>query len=143
MGKSQRTKGAVFEREIAAQFSSALAIPATLPFLPPVTNPDMPVPVTAFKRNIGQARDGGNDIDAGPFVIECKRRKTLKTIEGWLAQATRAAKASPRNVRGLLRHDDSGLVPIVVARADAGRGMVVLDLEDFLRIAGEWVRECR
>ena len=106
MGKSQRTKGAVFEREVAKQFSAAYG--------------------EDFLRNIGQARDGGNDIDIGRFRVECKRRKTLGTVEGWLTQATAACGV--------------GHVPIVVARSDGGAAMVLLSLEDFLALTkgGTW-----
>lgn len=125
MGKSQRTKGAVYERELADQFSEALG--------------------GKFKRNIGQARDGGNDIDAGVWIIEAKRRKELKTLEGHMDQATRAARRhgplyrerrealagralSPMQQLEELRRMK---VPIVVMRADSGRSMVLIDLEDF------------
>lgn len=71
MGKSQRTKGATYEREVRDAFNKALG--------------------TNFQRNIGQARDGGCDIPIGPFAVEAKRRKTLTTIEGWLQQSKTAA----------------------------------------------------
>ncbi len=109
MGKSQRTKGAVFEREVARFFSERLGCD--------------------FKRNIGQARDGGNDIDVGPLVIECKRRKSLKTIEGWLDQADRAAMARS------LAH-----VPVVVARSDDNSAFVILSLDDFYILAAPEIR---
>ena len=117
MGKSQRVKGSVFERWLAKQLSDALGKNFGV----------------EFKRNIGQARDGGNDIDAGPFVVEAKRRKTLKTLEGWMAQAEAAGRRS-----GLLRRegrDIEGKLPVVVARADDGRALAVLDLDDFLHMA--------
>lgn len=107
MGKSQRTKGASYEREICAVFSKALG--------------------ATFKRHIGQARDGGNDITVGPLVVECKRRKSLKTIEGWLAQARRAA-------------GNLGDFPVVVMRSDGGISMVLLDLDDFIALAGDGLR---
>lgn len=104
MGKSQRTKGAVYERDIAKLFSDALG--------------------GDFKRNIGQARDGGNDIDVGPLVVECKRRKSLKTIVGWLKQAEAAAD----------RRTSGPKYPIVVAREDAGTSLVICNLDDFLAL---------
>lgn len=67
------------------------------------------------KRNIGQARDGGCDINVGPLVVECKRRKTLGTVYGWLQQAINAG----------------GGVPVVVAREDQGEPIVILRLSDF------------
>jgi len=111
VGKSQRTKGATFEREVAQLFSTALGLTA--------------------KRNIGQARDGGNDITIGGLVIECKRRKSLKTLTGWLAQAGKAAFETSANVDQYARK-----VPIVVARQDAGEPIVLLSLIDFFKLAG-------
>lgn len=73
------------------------------------------------QRNIGQARDGGNDIDIGPLVVECKRRKTLGTVYGWLNQAIAAVKSE-------------GKRPVVVARQDAGESIVILRLTDFLEL---------
>lgn len=109
MGKSQRTKGATYEREVAQVFSEALG--------------------RDFKRNIGQARDGGNDLDVGPLVVECKRRKTLGTVYGWLDQAFKAA------VEKQAGHTEPR-TPIVVARQDQGTSIVIMDLEDFLELAG-------
>lgn len=100
MGKMQRTKGASYEREVCAKFSDALGIDV--------------------KRNIGQARDGGNDINVGPLVIECKRRATLTTLESWHAQASEPC--------GL---DETA---VVVARADNGKSFAILDLDDFIAL---------
>lgn len=109
MGKSQRTKGAVYEREIAKRFSDALGLDC--------------------KRNIGQARDGGEDIPCGPFLIECKRRKTLTTIRKWYEQVVRATTRYAENVAFGFRP-----TPIVVMREDNGESMVVLTLDDFLAL---------
>lgn len=103
MGASQRTKGAVYERHVARIFSDALG--------------------TEFKRNIGQARDGGNDIDVGPLVVECKRRKTLTTLEDWFEQALKAAMERPGK-----------RTPVVVMKADHGTDFVLLRLTDFLTL---------
>jgi hypothetical protein len=100
VGASQRRKGAVYEREVMSAFSAALG--------------------AEFKRNIGQARDGGNDGDVGPLVLEMKRRKSLKTFMDWYRQAQAATPA--------------GRIPVVVMREDAGESMVMLSLEDFLRL---------
>lgn len=114
MGKSQRTKGASFEREVCEVFSRALKRPV--------------------KRNIGQARDGGNDIDVAPLIVECKRRKSLKTIEGWMAQAD--AAAVDRDPLGKFGEDDPN-IPVVVARSDGGERLIILRLDDFLTLAGD------
>lgn len=100
MGASQRRKGAAYEREVMNAFSAALG--------------------AEFKRNIGQARDGGNDGDVGPLVLEMKRRKSLKTFMDWYRQAQAATSV--------------GRIPVVVMREDAGESMVMLSLEDFLRL---------
>lgn len=113
MGASQRTKGAVFERETAHLFADYLGI--------------------EVKRNIGQARDGGDDITLGPLAIECKRRKSMTTVYGWLKQAQKAVeqldlfKATPRK-------------PVVVARADNEGAIVICRLEDFIDLAGPEIR---
>lgn len=105
MSKSQRTKGAAYERELARAFSDALG--------------------EEYKRNIAQARDGGNDLDVGPLVVEAKRRKTLTTIRQWLNQAKAA----------VFRKGRAGYVPVVVCREDNGESLVIIRLADFLSLA--------
>lgn len=112
MGKSQRTKGAVGEREVAAIFSEALG--------------------QKFERNIGQARDGGNDIDVGPLVIEVKRRKSLTTIMSWLDQAFNAAVK--RTGGGVYTDKFAPLHPMVVARSDHRGPVVIIGLGDFITL---------
>lgn len=124
MSKSQRTKGAVFEREVCDIFTSAL-------------NPPAP-----FQRNIGQSRDGGNDIDIGPLIVECKRRATLGTVYAWLQQATDAAtvRPDPRSATQFAPYrrtlaDGTPMVPVVVARQDGDTApIVILRLNDFLAL---------
>jgi hypothetical protein len=82
-----------------------------------------------YERNIGQARDGGNDIDIEDLVVEVKRRKTLGTIYGWLQQAVSAVGLRAPLVR---RSIEPQHTPIVVARQDGGEWIVVLRLRDFL-----------
>lgn len=91
MGRSQRVKGATFERDIANALGA--------------------------KRNIGQARDGGDDITLGRYRIECKRRKRLGTVQAWLAQAQAACA-------------QAGDIPIVVAREDHGEALVIMRFTD-------------
>lgn len=117
MSKSQRTKGAGFEREVCDVFSSALG--------------------RTFKRRIGQARDGGNDIDVGPLVVECKRRKTLGTVYGWLQQAIDACLGRRHYAPGEDPSLDRGepMIPVVVARQDGDTApIVILRLSDFLTL---------
>lgn len=110
MGKAQRTKGAVYEREVAQAFTDAIDLPGV-----------------EFKRNIGQARDGGNDIDIGPLVVECKRRKSLTGLYSWMEQAEAAA-----HERWRVGHTG---YPVVVMREDEGESLILLRLEDFLTLA--------
>lgn len=131
MGKMQRNKGASFERDVCKIFSADL-------------RPGGP----EFKRNIGQARDGGNDIDVGPLVIEVKIRKTLGTVYGWLQQAIVAATerswamttgpASQALRSSAVPPAESTHVPIVVARQDGDCSpIVILRLSDFLTLTRE------
>lgn len=71
MSKSQRTKGAVFEREVVNTIKAVLG--------------------EQVKRNLDQWRDGGHDIALGPFMIECKRRASIAVYD-WLDQCTDACK---------------------------------------------------
>lgn len=96
MGRAQRVKGATFEREIATALGA--------------------------KRNIGQARDGGDDITVGPFRVECKRRASLGTVHKWLAQAIASCERD-------------GDVPVVVGREDGGKPLVIMRFEDWLALA--------
>jgi hypothetical protein len=107
MGAMQRQKGAAFERDVARDFNTALGGDAD------------------WRRHLGQARDGGMDIRVGPLVVECKRRKSLATMMGWLDQATAAcrpdADAAPDRD-----------IPVVVARQDNDEAVVILRFRDFL-----------
>lgn len=87
MGKSQRTKGAAFEREIA----NALGV----------------------KRKIGQSRDGGNDLDLPPYTIECKRRARASFSWGWMEQAI-AAVTPKRPVPVVIVRGDRGEAFVVM-----------------------------
>jgi len=108
MSKSQRNKGAGYEREVCDVFTSAAG--------------------RKIQRHIGQARDGGNDITVGKLIVECKRRKTLGTVEGWLRQAE-AAK---------VREEQAA---VVVARSDGGKSLAILSLDDLLRIIDRSIME--
>lgn len=103
MSKSQRTKGASYEREVCSVLSDATG--------------------RKVQRNIGQSRDGGNDISLDDFIFECKRRKTLGTIESWLKQAEDARKTKDQ-------------IAAVIARSDGGKSLVIISLADFLSVSG-------
>lgn len=100
MGKAQRTKGATFEREIANDLSDRWG--------------------RVVKRNIGQSRDGGDDITAAPFRIECKRRKGIAVYE-WMDQVCRAS--------------DEDDIPVVIMRADSRKPLVLMTYEDWAKMA--------
>lgn len=103
MGRSQRRKGSAYEREVAKRFSEALGV--------------------EVKRHIGQARDGGEDIQAPGLSIECKRRARIATVSGWMEQAvTAATRRAP------------GSMPVVVARQDHGESLAILRLDDLLAL---------
>lgn len=112
MGKSQRNKGASYEREVCTEINAALG--------------------TDIKRHIGQARDGGHDALCGPLVLEMKRRKTLTTFRQWYEQAMRAcARVIEAKV---LDGDSSPSFPVIVCREDNGESFVLLSLQHFLKL---------
>jgi hypothetical protein len=75
VGKSQRTKGAAAEREVAALLTDALGV--------------------SVKRKLGQARDSGDDIQVGRYRLEIKRCETLRMQE-WCEQVE--AACGPQDV---------------------------------------------
>lgn len=102
--RRSRNKGASGEREFAALLSETLG--------------------EEIKRKLGAARDGGDDVVAGMFSFEVKRRESL-SVEQWLAQAVENA--------------DSGRIPVVVYRKNGQtEWRVVMQFKDFaplLRLA--------
>ena len=82
---------------------------------------------TALKRKLGQARDSGNDVDLPPFKVECKRYKRIGKVYEWMEQATEACEV--------------GDVPIVACRADGERWLVVMGLDDWVKLAREEVSQ--
>ncbi len=103
LSKSQRTKGAGGERELCALLSDEFG--------------------TDCRRKLGQARDSGNDIDLGPFRIECKRRARISVYE-WMQQA----------VESLVGASD---VPVVAMRADGKEWLVLMRFSDWAKVARE------
>lgn len=96
-GRSARNKGSAAEREVAAILESALGI--------------------RIRRKLGQARDGGDDIEVGVYRIEVKRRETL-AMDAWCKQVEDATPASQ--------------VPLVIYRRSHQPWRVVVRLTDFL-----------
>lgn len=105
-GRMSRNKGAAAERELAEILSNELGI--------------------VVKRKLGQARDGGDDIQVQKFRIEAKRRETL-ALPAWTRQIDAAC--------------EPGEVPVVAYRQNGQPWRVVLKLEDFLPLMrGELTR---
>lgn len=96
MSKSQRIKGAAGERELAGILTNELGF--------------------IVKRTLGQARDGGHDIETGRFLWEVKRRKKLAVYE-FLDQIIKAVEGTQKT-------------PIVAMRADGKEWLVMMRLED-------------
>ena len=108
MGKLQRTKGATYEREVAKLLTDALAL--------------------KFERVLGQARDGGGDVQAegSGLMVECKRRKTLKGLYAWMEQARVSAFSElvPK-------------IPVLAIRADSEETLIVIRARDLIPFANE------
>lgn len=130
----QRTKGASYEREVAQQINSTLGLNALLSapcgrceetlkeHVPNGTGCDQFQPIV--KRKIGQARDGGNDLDLGRLIVECKRYAKIGVMK-WFRQAVAACSGKP------------GRIPCVVAREDNGESIIILRLSDYLTLHKE------
>lgn len=96
-GKGKRNKGAAGERELAALLSDHLGF--------------------VVKRNLGQARDGADDLTVQHFRLEVKRQETLR-IDEWSKQVESCAQA--------------GEVPVLAYRRNGQPWRVCLRLEDFI-----------
>lgn len=96
-GRAARVKGAAAEREVAKILTDSLGF--------------------VVKRNLGQARDGADDLTVQQFRIEVKRRETI-AIDKWSQQVEDCAQA--------------GEVPVVVYRRSGQPWRVCLLLDDFI-----------
>jgi Holliday junction resolvase len=96
-GRMARNKGAAGERELAAILTDKLGF--------------------VVKRKLGQARDGGDDIQIGQYRIEVKRREALR-LDDWCQQVEQASQA--------------GDVPVVAYRRNGQPWRVVVPLEWFI-----------
>lgn len=106
-GRGKRRKGANGENELAAILSDELGV--------------------VVKRKLGQARDGGHDIEIGRFLIEVKRQERL-AIEAWCKQVEAACTTvSKIDANGELGDP----VPVVVFRRNGEPWRAVVPL-DFL-----------
>jgi Holliday junction resolvase len=100
VSRSQRVKGAAGERELAGILTDALGF--------------------VVKRTLGQARDGGHDIETGRFKWEVKRRKKLAVYE-FMDQINVAC-------------ENTQSTPVVAMRADGKEWLVMMKLEDALML---------
>lgn len=107
MAKSQRTKGASGEREWCALLARH-----------GFTSPGEDKP----KRLLGQARDGGGDVCAPPFLWEVKRRQRIAVYD-FMRQCQVACAE---------RGDAS--IPAVALRADNQEWLVLMRAEDVLSL---------
>lgn len=113
MSKSQRVKGATGERDWC-EFLKSQGIDA--------------------KRLLGQARDGGGDVPAPPFLWEVKRRRGMAFYK-WLEQCEVALAADHRvHPESPARRYPGCKVPAVAARADGKEWVVVLSARDFFTL---------
>jgi len=96
-GRGKRNKGAAGERELAGILKDQLGF--------------------EVKRNLGQARDGADDITIQKFRIEVKRQERLQ-VDKWSEQVESCSKL--------------GEVPILVYRRNGQPWRVCLKLDDFI-----------
>lgn len=101
--KLAKQRGAQFENEIAETLSKFLGV--------------------VVKRKLGQARDGGDDLQAGPLRIEAKRRRDIGWINDALAQVDIACQ-----------NDHGRTFPMVVTREDKGVAHVVMRFDTLLAL---------
>lgn len=102
MGARERRRGAQAEREFAAILSDWLGV--------------------TVKRNLGQARDSGDDVTTGRVRWEVKRHNALRIME-WCRQVESAAQP--------------GDIPVVAFRQDGEEWRVVMRLRDVLPLLRE------
>ena len=102
MGARERRRGAAAERELAAILSDWLGV--------------------AVKRNLGQSREGGDDITTGRVRWEVKRHERLQVM-AWCKQVE--AASGPRDI------------PVVAFRQDGEEWRVVMRLRDVLPLLRE------
>lgn len=96
-GRGKRNKGAAGEREVAGILKDQLGF--------------------EVKRNLGQARDGADDITIQKFRIEVKRQETLK-VDVWSKQVEDCSQV--------------GEVPVLIYRRNGQPWRVCLKLDDFI-----------
>ena len=112
-GKTSRNKGARGEREFAELLSNELG--------------------QVVKRKLGQARDGGDDIQVGRYRIEVKRREKL-AIEAWCKQVEASCTvAADISEDGQVKDE----VPVVVFRRNGEPWRAVVPAGWFIKAMRE------
>lgn len=101
-GRMSRNKGAAGERELAKILADELGI--------------------EVQRKLGQARDGGDDIQVGKYRLEVKRREALR-MDDWCEQIEAAA--------------GPGEWPVVVYRRNGQPWRAVVPLELLIKAMRE------
>jgi Holliday junction resolvase len=96
-GRGKRNKGAAGERELAGILKDNLGF--------------------EVKRNLGQARDGADDITIQKFRIEVKRQERLQ-VDKWSEQVESCSKF--------------GEIPVLAYRRNGQPWRVCLRLDDFI-----------
>jgi Holliday junction resolvase len=96
-GRGKRNKGAAGERELAALLTEHLGF--------------------AVKRNLGQARDGADDITVQKFRIEVKRQERLQ-VDKWSEQVEACSQP--------------GEIPVLAYRRNGQPWRICMRLEDFI-----------
>ena len=112
-GRGRRNKGATGERELAALLTEQLGF--------------------EVKRKLGQARDGGHDIEIGRFCIEVKRQERL-AIEDWCRQVELSVTTSAEiDSEGSI----GSPVPVVIFRRSGQPWRAVVPLDWFCKAVRE------
>jgi hypothetical protein len=100
MSKLARNRGAQYEREVATAVFDVLGV--------------------KIKRNLQQYQEAElGDLELGPFLIECKRRRKIAVYE-WMEQADKACKPNQ--------------TPVVIFRGDGKKSMAMFHLDDALKL---------
>jgi hypothetical protein len=99
-GRGARAKGARGEREVCQLIAG-------------ITGDDV-------SRNIGQSRDGGHDVDWGPFAIEVKSQQTV-SMPAWQSQVIRSVKGTDK-------------IPTVAWRRKSEEWWIALPMSKFIEI---------
>lgn len=99
-GRGRRAKGARGEREVCRLIAG-------------VTGEDI-------ARNISQSRDGGHDIDWGPFAMEVKTTETV-SMPAWQSQVLKSVEGTDK-------------VPSIVWRRKGEEWWIGLPLQSFVEI---------